>query len=450
VIVLGLLACGGARVAVTEAVWSGPASELEAAVGLELVDLPSGNPAYGEPPALWLDSAPRIVAYPDRIEVDDRAWFASLPEEIRRSLPTDSGPPLVVAPVVDGRLPAPALEGALLSGLHAQLQAMATRQEAVGRATGNAALAFPGRIVLVPDRHTSSALLDALLVTARAARFPHVQVLGASEGRLRPAATWSPTLCAVHVDAHLSPDDVHLTAADVGLRGNTCPLPPAEVPTVIGNLADTCEPLLRHQPPARLEGASPRCVTVRLVPDPDTTVEAVLPGLFAIEDDARSHLALPPEKGRGGTTARPGCDDRVRIDALTASQKNAVCGAMVREGPPLTGPPPARRRWKVVDVEVRADGQPAPDELQRLRRYAGQIRYCAERNAPTDAAAEYTLDGRLSVADGRVDTAAWTHPVAEVATCVDELASRWRFPASRQGTLRATVVVRAEERGSGR
>jgi hypothetical protein len=195
---LALLGCAGPYDAVAdrEAAWWGPVAELEQREGLTLADLPDG-----EPVGYW----PRVVLHADRIAVDNRAWFLSLPEPVFETLEERERAELLVeadavVPLDAGVVPESDKRGQLIDALYAELLDIAERHKALADPLGDAAPPFDGRLIVVPHADTPMLTLREVLFTASQAQFSGVAVAGDASGRLRSAMALAGTEC--HLQAY--------------------------------------------------------------------------------------------------------------------------------------------------------------------------------------------------------------------------------------------------------
>jgi hypothetical protein len=456
-ILFGLLACGGDPLVAEEAVWWGPVDELEAAVGLDIVDLPAG-----EPIGYW----PRIVLYDDRIEVDNRAWFLSLPDDLRASQPALLREPERVADVVDGEVPESVLRGRLISGLYEALRPMANAHRELAEETGDEALAFDGRVVVVPSAGTSTTLLLQVLFTAGQSMYDNAAMAGDTGGRLRSATAWDGATCSVPLIAEPRDDGFVLQAARIPFRGAQCPSPPGELGTVVRELVEACARVHdRIADEVAADGLDPeqwRCATVHFMPaETSVRVDRVLPGLAGLHahhPTIRQGLML----GINGGVDAP-CDQRPTVAELTPAQLQAVCqeGSTRRrltQAIGLLGEGRAEAAWSGklshgidlrepewtvdrTDVTGFREGF-ADEERLALRQHASRVAFCAARAEGLDRDQAHTFQGEVVFDAGRITEGTVTFPDATAAACAEKGLRYWRWPEEITGPRTIEIDVR--------
>ena len=191
-----------------EEVWY-DARAVEAATGLDLVELRGGHP---------LPYLPRVVVHQDRIDVDNRAWFLTLPGETFEL--EDPGLFLVergaVVPVRGGEVPEAHSKGMFLEPLYDALQEVRDAATTHGEQVGGES--FDGGVALVFDGRTPWPLAAQVLYTAGQAGFGDLSLAGEAEGRVRGASLGGGFACAMQVHVFLTPDGAWADPAGVAGR----------------------------------------------------------------------------------------------------------------------------------------------------------------------------------------------------------------------------------------
>lgn len=173
-----------------ELVWH-DADRIEAELGLTLVPLQAAAP---------LGPWPRVVVRSDRIDVDNRAWFLSLPDAYfldPDASVKDLAAPLVaeegVVALMEGRVAETDLQGALLLPLYEVLHAHADRAQDLG-ARGEGYPSFGGDLTLVAEPDVPVETLAAVVYAAGQARYGSWMLAGRAGGRLQGALAMPPLL----------------------------------------------------------------------------------------------------------------------------------------------------------------------------------------------------------------------------------------------------------------
>ncbi|MCB9793367.1 MAG: hypothetical protein H6741_11660 [Alphaproteobacteria bacterium] len=175
-LLLLLAACNPwAEVHEREAPWWGPASGLPA----ELVRLPEG-----EPVGYW----PRIVVGAEAIEVDNRAWFLSLPEPLLEALEPEDLERLLVErrldlPLDAGRIPERAQRGLFIPALYDTL--IEVVEAAKWAAELDEAMAFEDAVLVLPAPGVPSQTLAQVFYTAGQAQLGGAALGGLVDDRVR-------------------------------------------------------------------------------------------------------------------------------------------------------------------------------------------------------------------------------------------------------------------------
>ncbi|MEZ4316169.1 MAG: hypothetical protein R3F61_01640 [Myxococcota bacterium] len=442
-----LVACNPWRgIANEEAVWWGATDRIEREQNLDLVELPAGAPI-----GYW----PRIVIYDDRIEVDDRAWFLSLPQEVfeHDELVERLDPgPFTVAPVVDGRVPDTERRGHLIHPLYDRLLAVAESHKDLAMNTDDPALEFDGRVTLVPDAGTSIDLLSAVIYTAGQAQFGSAALVGASGGRLRMATEFDGTSCALVPVLEASRGGAHLTYGGLPLRGATCPSDANATIALIDEVAAACTSRFDAITAAAAERApgAPaidpsewRCTVVHMLTGDgaarsvDASVQATtaadllvpMAALHPRHPDIRQGYVL----GGMGGGPEP-CDQRLSLDALSPAQLDQVCNVVEAAEALAFAQDQVARGWASMRwgrrPRVRLDR--TPDALDALDGLDGLSDLLA--GATTIEAAIEARKGRwASVESTAVDAAGTPSPSAldtlrrysgQLLYCLDQVSSR--------------------------
>ncbi|MCB9678053.1 MAG: hypothetical protein H6737_23335 [Alphaproteobacteria bacterium] len=461
-------------VAAGEAVWWGPTDRIEAEQHIDLVDLPAG-----EPIGYW----PRVEVYADRIAIDSRATVLSLPPEVRDGIPPELLDRLLiesrtVASVTAGRVPKDAKRGQLITGLYDALLALAEAHKDLALATRDESLEFRGLLTVVPDAATSAELLREVIFTAGQAQFGSAALAGASGGRLRMATAFDGASCAIPVLLEGSPGGAGIDASGVGLRGASCTAPPDEVPRVLQELAAACDSRLdriaatvaeRHPGLEPVDPAEWRCIVVHpsVSEESDATVADLLPALASV---LPSHPAIRHGYVLSRSYGPDACEARRPIAELTDDELDRVCNVeyglasveaateavaaghglfrwrqrlRIRERAQPFEPSAVlealdvpREAWRLVEHSITGPDGPDPDAENTLRRYAGQLKYCIERDG-TDLpkGARVTFRGPIELAGGRIVSHGVRFPDdPDVEACVSGRLARWKFVQELSGS----------------
>ncbi|MCB9692966.1 MAG: hypothetical protein H6736_14240 [Alphaproteobacteria bacterium] len=460
-----LLACDPlSPVAREEAVWWGPTAAIEAREGIDLVELPAG-----EPVGYW----PRIVVYADRIEVDTRAWWLSVPPSAydalgRQGVLEAMVASKVVASVVDGQVPADQKRAQLITGLYEVLLAQAEARKALAERVGDPAFGLDEQILIVPDASTTAALLREALYTAGQAQLFSGTLGGSVDGRLRSAAASSDGACVQTVLVQVGRDGVHLSAGPPILAGDTCPLAARDLPDAFARLTGACADLYDAEaaaaaeahPTVTLDPAEWRCTRVLSFLGGDVPASEVLPVLATLH-------TLHPDVRQGpfiGGFDAPGpdaCRGALPLDPLTPEAVDPICapGALRdrleaayeslergegahrwdQRGLPLP-PRPGRPRWR---ARVTVEG---PDDVSTvIWRHRNQLAYCVQRLADQELleVAPFTVRVRGDVLDGR-----FTDPVIDGAgvaeACIAGRFARMQLPEGRSGPVAVELLMDPE------
>ncbi|MCB9669143.1 MAG: hypothetical protein H6734_06710 [Alphaproteobacteria bacterium] len=458
-----LLACDPlSPVAREEAVWWGPTAAIEAREGIDLVELPAG-----EPVGYW----PRIVVYADRIEVDTRAWWLSVPPSAydalgRQGVLEAMVASKVVASVVDGQVPADQKRGQLITGLYEVLLAQAEARKALAQRTGDPDLEFHGRVLIVPDASASVELLREALYTAGQAQFGGSTFAGAMGGRLRAASASSDVGCAQQVVVDVVPAGVHILAGGVPIQGDPCPLPLEALPGQVSEVFRACEDLYdaiatevaaAHPTVSPIDPSEWRCTQALVHLGGDTTASDLLPAVASLH-------ALHPRVDQGQFIGGPDspsparCTDRVSMAALAPDSLSRLCvpanararlemayssleagQGLHRWAPrrlprpvwPSTGGP----AWS-ARASVPGAGPEAPP-LVVVRRHQNQLAYCVQRlvaQEAIEAPKPFTIQVHGELVDGRF-TNARIEGAGAAESCIAGRFTRMQFPEELSGPL---------------
>ena len=143
-----------------------------------------------------------MVVRSDRIDVDNRAWFLSLPDAYfldRDASVDDLAAPLVdkrgVVALSEGRVSEADRQGALVVSLYEVLQAHADRAKDLG-ARGSGYPRFGGDLTLVAEPDVPVETLAAVAYAAGQAQYGSVMLAGRADGRLQGALSMPPLLAA--------------------------------------------------------------------------------------------------------------------------------------------------------------------------------------------------------------------------------------------------------------
>ncbi len=301
-----------------EAVWWADPSGIEAATGLDLVDLPRGQPL-----GYW----PRLVLRRDGLDFDNRAWALSLPDATLSALDADERSALLaegrdIVPLRSGRLDPEQLQGSLIPALFDRL--LNHREDLIAFAETRD-LEPPGTLVVVPDAAVSVETIQAALYSvAQAGMLDAYALAGASEGRLRSATASQPgsSACLRILLADLDADGVRLPLeglpplADAAGR---CPLQPPDAWAVVADLQQLCRPLWLAA------GADPAtaCIEVWPAPAGDLSAAVLLPALSGLVAHGPA-LALGPLLGR--IRGPSSCEHALSAAAARPDQLSLLCG----------------------------------------------------------------------------------------------------------------------------
>ncbi len=355
-----------------EQVWH-DADRIEAELGLALVPLQAAAP---------LGSWPRVVVRSDRIDVDNRAWFLSLPDAYFLSPEAsveDLAAPLVVKEGVvalsEGWVSEADLEGALVVPLYEVLQAHADRAQDLG-ARGEGYPSFGGDLTLVAEPDVPVETLAAVAYAAGQAEYGSWMLAGRAAGRLQGALSMPPLLAA-------DPD-----------------LPEKRRRRAAGCLVD-CTVLLGGETERAVCGS------------------------------------LPP------VSAAPGCAaaDLAVVDALARLAARCV-GRWAALPSPMPAAGPARQPEACIGLTVSGGGvstRALVDEMARVHAHHPALRQpgfytpstvALERPAAEDAACAFALDPS-SLTEAQLDVACQPTRVprwiaAQAGLALDHPARRWR------------------------
>ncbi len=221
------------QVTAREAVWWGPADELAASADLSLVPL-----ASGEPVGRWT----RVVVRQDRIDVDNRAWFLTLPPTFFRDddiamtgslLVDDEG----VVELQEGHVPASDKKGSFVQPLFDRLLVAAEAQKSV---VGQGGPEFDGNLVIVPEPGVPASTIREVMYTAGQAQFGGLNLAGAHHGRLRRATAGAPSSCALSLALEGKADGRVQLRPQQAAGPNPC-LAPDELGRWLRDLPATCQ-----------------------------------------------------------------------------------------------------------------------------------------------------------------------------------------------------------------
>lgn len=187
----GLVACNPWRdIHEAELVWH-DVDRIESELGVTLTPLSASAPI-----GPW----PRIVLRADRIDVDNRAWFLSLPDayflapdasfaELSEPLRIHEG----VVSLQQGRLAPEDLHGWLVPALYEALLEQSTIARSIGAAVDQAPL-FGGHLTVVAEPDIPLATLTPVLSSAGQALFSSWMLAGKAGDRLEAAVAGPPLL----------------------------------------------------------------------------------------------------------------------------------------------------------------------------------------------------------------------------------------------------------------
>ncbi|MEC7949215.1 MAG: hypothetical protein VX265_16720 [Myxococcota bacterium] len=254
------------------------ADRIETEMGLSLIPLRAAAP---------LGPWPRVVIRPDRIDMDNRAWFLSLPEAY--FLDPDASAEELAAPLAvkdglvsldAGRLGEKDRRGMLIPALYEALLTHVDAARAAGQRYGGTHH-FGGDLTVVADKAVAIQTLTSVVYTAAQAQYGSIMFAGRADGKLQGALSAPPLTgddpavvrAAARQSECMMDCSLHL---DEGLERAVCgALPPIAaapgcastelaVMDALVTLRDRCEPRWSSEP--RLQAGTPpdACIGLRL------------------------------------------------------------------------------------------------------------------------------------------------------------------------------------------
>ena len=362
-----LLACThpATEVAEREAPWYRLDEAAQAALGIQLVPLPAG-----EPVGAW----PRVVIRRDGIDLDDRSLWLTLDVDTRAALSAGQLRALLIEQtglvgLEEGRLAVLDDSPAALPDLEVALRTLRFSLEAATSRDGAPAPALYGPVV-VPDARVPWQTVELVMVSALNAGWTRSAVAGTVGDRLRaPGAggtgAWAWDACPVQAIATVGSEGVELTVArspPLAAAVGSCEFSaPEALGPGLSALADRCLPIWDHAwsttPPGRRGEAPPEllgrpCVGLRVGGQGEAPSASVLEAMASVSEAWPTVRPGPIAPSKALDAER--CDYAVVVDELDPKQLERICGE------------PALRIWMEDTLAAAASsGGASEDSWQR-------------------------------------------------------------------------------------
>lgn len=310
-----------------EAPWWGSAAALERATGHDLIELPAG-----EPVGYW----PRLVVGMHAIEVDNRAWFLSLPPQVFEDAEAEEElRGLLVEARLElqgGRVAPGSRRGMLITPLYDVLMELVDSAKSIGERYEGAP--FEDQVLVLPAPGVPAETLSQVIYTAGQAQLGSAALGGVVDDRVRRVVAEGDALaCADMLTVEAGQGGAILRAAGYSLSPDGA-CPSAQTGATLERLTSLCAPRWE----ALAAAAAAAHPELEPLPAERWRCVALLTGLsgsgqagdllLALSQAHALHPAVRQSFYMGGAGGEPGCGEVLDLSQpLEAATLDAICGA---------------------------------------------------------------------------------------------------------------------------